>query len=81
MCLNNKIYKCNSILIISLHFLNYLMNHWQLLNNLFINNIILNLEMIHLSLIKYENKIIKHDIYAQEQRLYSCIYKLLNNVY
>ncbi len=81
MCLNNKIYKCNSILIISLHFLNDLMNHWQLLNNLFVNNIILNLEIIHLSLIKYENTIIKNDIYAQEQRLYSCIYKLLNNVY
>ncbi len=39
------------------------MNHWQLLTNWFVSNVILNLEMINLSLIKYENMIIKHIIY------------------
>ncbi len=29
--------------------------------------------------LKYENTIIKHNIYAQEQNIYSCIYKLLTN--
>ncbi len=51
------------------------MNHWQLLNNLFVNNVILNLEMIN------ENTIIKHYRYAQEQNIYSYIYKLLTNAY
>ncbi len=37
--------------------------------------------MINWSLIKYENTIIKHYRYAQEQNIYSCIYKLLTNAY
>ncbi len=37
--------------------------------------------MINWSLIKYENKIIKHYRYAQEQNIYNCIYKLLTNTY
>ncbi len=60
------------------------MNHWQLLTNWFVNNVILNLEMMNLSLIKYENMIIKHIIYMlinEEKSIYSCIYKLLTNVY
>ncbi len=31
--------------------------------------------------LKYENTIIKHYIYAQEQNIYSCIYKMLTNAY
>jgi len=45
---------------IYLHFLSDLMNDWQLLNNCFVNNAILNLEIINWSLTKYENTIIKH---------------------
>jgi len=65
ICQNNKMYACkflNSLLIIYLHFLSNLMNHWQLLNNWFINNAILHLDMINESLIKYEHAIIKHII-------------------
>ncbi len=53
------------------------MNHWQ-------HNAMLNLEMKNLSLINYENKIIKNIIYMlinQDQNIYSCIYKLLTTVY
>ncbi len=32
--------------------------------------------MLNWSLIKYKNTIIKHYIYAQEQNMYSCIYKI-----
>ncbi len=53
------------------------MNHWQLLNNWFVNNI----EMLSWSLLKYENKMIKHYSYTQEQNVYSCICKLLTNDY
>ncbi len=39
--------------------------------------------MLNWALIKYENTIIKHYIYiyAQEQNIYSCIYKMLTNAY
>ncbi len=37
--------------------------------------------MLNWSLIKYKNTIIKHNIYAQEQNIYSCIYKMLTNAY
>jgi len=60
------------------------MNHWQLLNNWFIKNAILLLEMINVSLIKDENTIIKQIIdklLNREESIYSCIYKLLINVY
>jgi len=52
----------NSLLIIHLHVVRDLMNHWQLLNNWFIKNPILHLEMINWSLIKDENTIIKQII-------------------
>jgi len=35
------------------------MNDWQLLNNWFVNNDVLHLEIINWSLTKYENTIIK----------------------
>ncbi len=35
--------------------------------------------MLNWSLIKYKNTIIKHYIFAQEQNIYSCIYKMLIN--
>jgi len=60
------------------------MNHWILLNNTFIKNAILHLETIHWSLIKDENTIIIQIIdllLNQEESIYSCIYKLLINVY
>lgn len=65
-----------------IHFINDLMNHpkwsfWnQLLNNWFVNNIVLYLEMLNRFLIRYENTIIKLYTYA-----YKCIYKLFTNVY
>jgi len=39
-----------------LHFLSNLMNDWQLLNNWFVNNAILYLEIINWSLTKYETR-------------------------
>jgi len=38
------------------------MNDWHFLNNWFVNNAILHLEMINWSLTKYENTISKHII-------------------
>jgi len=76
--------KCTCLLIIYLQVLSDLMNHWQLLNNWFIKNAILLLEMINVSLIKDENTIIKQIIdklLNREESIYSCIYKLLINVY
>jgi len=60
------------------------MKDWQLLNNRFVNNAILHLEIINWSLIKYENTIIKRIIdmlINQEESFCICIYKLLINVY
>jgi len=60
------------------------MSDWQLLNNWFVNNAILHLEIINWSLTKYENTIIKRIIdmrINQEKSIYSYIYKLLINVY
>jgi len=51
----------NSLLIIYLQALSNRMNHWKLLNNWFIKNAILHLEMINWS-IKDENTIIKQII-------------------
>jgi len=78
-------YGClNSLLIVYLHILSNLMNHWKLLNNWFIKNAILHLEMINWLFINDENTIIKQIIdmlLYQEESMYSCIYKLLVNVY
>jgi len=78
----------NSLLIIYLHALSDLMNHWKLCYKLcynwFIKNAILHLEMINRSLRKDENTIIKQIIEKllnQEECIYCCIYKLLINVY
>jgi len=71
------------LLIIYLHILSNLMNHWQLLNT--VSGLkkypILHLEMINWSLIKDENTIIKQIIDMLLNQIYSCIYKLLINVY
>jgi len=68
---------------IYLHFLSDLMNDWQLLNNWFVNNAIFHLEMINWSLTKYENTIINRiiDMLINQEKTFSCIYKLLINVY
>jgi len=61
------------------------MNDWHFLNNWFVNNAILHLEMINWSLTKYENTISKHIIdmliNQEKKNIYNCIYKLLFNVY
>jgi len=76
----------NSLLIIYLHALCNLMNHWKLFNNWLIKNAILHLEMINWSLVKenaIKNTVIKQIIdmlLNQEENIYSCIYKMLINV-
>jgi len=86
ICLNNKMHKCTFKLFINNLLTLYKWSYEPLTTTkeLVVNNVILNLEMINWSLIKYENTFIKHIIdmlINQEQSIYRCIYKLLTNVY
>jgi len=48
------------------------MNDWQLLNNWFVNNAILHLEIINWSFTKYENTIIKRiiDMLINQEKIF-----------
>lgn len=71
-----------SLLIIYLHFQSDLMNAWQFLNNWFVNNIILNLEMMNWLFKNYEKKYIKNIIdMNQKLIIYISIYKQFSTVY
>jgi len=52
------------------------MNDWQLLNNCFVNNAILYLEIINWSLTKSENTIIKHiiDMLINQEKKHLLLY-------
>ncbi len=60
-----------------LHFLNDVINHHRCLNNWFVIDIILDLEMLNPSFINYKKAIIQHiidELIDQEQSIYNCVY-------